>query len=146
MYIQLKGYDSRTCITNEDGYYEFSDLDNGYYAITPHGEGCTFEPPNYVVQSLTRDVSYMDFVATHTEQQLPCPLEVLYGEESEETKLLRYFRDNVLSKTQEGREYIKLYYHWSPAIREVIEKDEAFKQGIKEVIDGVVPLIRKGLD
>ncbi len=144
--IQLKGSDSRTVITNEDGYYEFSDLENGYYAITPHSEDCAFEPDNYSIQNLTRDVSYMDFVAAQREEDPRCPSVVLYGEQSEETKRLRYFRDNVLSKTREGREYIKLYYQWSPVISEVMEKDAAFKEGVKDVIDGILPLIRPGIE
>jgi hypothetical protein len=144
--IELKGSDSRTCITDEDGYYEFSDLENGYYAVTPHSDACEFEPPNYVIQNLTRDVSYMDFVATQREEELGCLSEVLYGEQSEETKLLRCFRDNVLSKTWEGRQYIRLYYQWSPVIVAVMEKDGVFKGEVKDLIDGIVPLIRKGLD
>ena len=39
-----------------------------------------------------------------------CPFEQIYGEHSEETELLRYFRDNVLNQTPEGQEIIKLYY------------------------------------
>ena len=33
---------------------------------------------------------------------------LLYGEYSEETELLRYFRDNVLCTTPEGQEIIRL--------------------------------------
>jgi len=39
-----------------------------------------------------------------------CTAEKIYGEDSEEVELLRYFRYNVLSKTPEGREIIRLYY------------------------------------
>ena len=143
--LQLKGSDSRTAVTNEDGYYEFFVLENGYYAVTPHKEGWEFEPPHYVIQNLTRDVSYMDFVAILREEGPPCPLEMLYGEESEETKILRRFRDNVLSRTQKGREYIQLYYRWAPVISEVMEQDEAFQANVKDLIDGVLPLIRAGI-
>jgi hypothetical protein len=65
----------------------------------------------------------------------------MYGEHSEETRLLRYIRDNILSKTHEGRELIKLYYQWSPAIAKAMEKDKAFKEEVKTMIDGVLPLL-----
>jgi hypothetical protein len=64
-----------------------------------------------------------------------CPSEKLYGEHSEQTELLRYLRDNVLSQTPEGQEIIRLYYEWSPAIVKAMEEDEVFKQEVKEIID-----------
>ena len=73
----------------------------------------------------------------------PCLLETLYGEDSEETKCLRYYRDNVLSKTQEGQEIIRLYYLWSPIIVTTMEEDEEFKEEVKEMIDEVLTLIEE---
>ena len=67
----------------------------------------------------------------------------IYGEGSEETELLRNFRDNVLSKTPTGQEIIRLYYEWSPAIVEAMEEDEEFKEEIEEMIDGVLLLIEE---
>ena len=75
-----------------------------------------------------------------------CPIERLYGEDSEKTELLRSLRDNVLNKTQEGKELIKLYYQWSPVIVKAMEGDEEFKQEVKEMIDGVLPLIRGAIE
>jgi len=72
----------------------------------------------------------------------PCPTETLYGEHSEEAELLRYFRDNVLSQTPEGRELIKLYYELSASIVKAMEEDEEFKAQVKEMIDGVVESVR----
>ena len=60
-----------------------------------------------------------------------------------ESKVLRDIRDTVLHKTPEGREIIRLYYEWSPAIVEAMEEDEVFKEQMKEVIDGVLELIRE---
>ena len=57
----------------------------------------------------------------------PCLLEKLYGEDSEVIKSLRYFRDNVLDSTPAGREIIRLYYEWSPAIVKVMEEDKKFR-------------------
>lgn len=71
-----------------------------------------------------------------------CPTEELYGEYSEEAKLLRYFRDNILCKTPEGQEFIRLYYEWGTAIVKVIEEDIEFKKGVKSIIDEILLLIR----
>jgi len=72
-----------------------------------------------------------------------CPEEEIYGKHSEETELLRAFRDKVLRKTPEGKEIIKLYYEWNPAIVKAMEEDEEFKERIKEMIDRILLLIRE---
>jgi len=76
---------------------------------------------------------------TTTEGQL-CPVEKIYGEHSEETKLLKHLRDNVLNKTPGGQEIIRQYYQWSPVIVKVMEEDEAFKEEVTEMVDGVLGL------
>lgn len=75
--------------------------------------------------------------------QAACLAEQLYGEHSEETERLRYFRDHLLSQTPEGQEIIKLYYKWSPVIVKMIEEDEEFRKDLKEMIDDVLLLIEK---
>lgn len=70
-----------------------------------------------------------------------CILEEIYGEFSQRTEILRYVRDNVLSKSLEGRELIKLYYQWSPVIVKAMEEDEEFQDEMKEVIDGILELV-----
>jgi hypothetical protein len=72
-----------------------------------------------------------------------CPTEEIYGEHSGETELLRYLRDNVLNTTPEGQELIKLYYELSPIIVEIMEEDGEFEAQLKEMIDGMLPLIRE---
>jgi len=79
--------------------------------------------------------------STTTTTVQPCPAEEIYGEHSEETELLRYIRDNVLSQTPEGQELIRLYYELSPVIVKAMEADEEFKEEVKEMIDGVLELI-----
>jgi len=86
------------------------------------------------------------FSSSTTTTSTPCPSKEIYGENSQETQLLRSIRDNVLSKTQEGKELIKLYYEWSPAIVKAIEEDEEFKSQVKEIIDGILPLIRREVE
>jgi len=74
-----------------------------------------------------------------------CPAEKIYGEQSNETELLRYFRDNILEQTVEGRELIKLYYRWSPVIVKAMEEDVESKQEIKEIVDSILPMIEKSV-
>jgi len=77
------------------------------------------------------------------EPELECPSISLYGKYSKETELLRYLRDNVLSRTPEGQEIIRLYYQWSPAIVREMEDDQGFKEEVKEMIDGGLMLIEE---
>ncbi len=75
-----------------------------------------------------------------------CPPELIYGVFSQETELLRSFRDRVLSITPAGQELIRLYYQWSPVIVKAMEADEEFKEEVKAMIDGVLPLIEKQIE
>lgn len=75
-----------------------------------------------------------------------CPSLGIYGEGSEEVRLLRYFRDGVLRITPEGQELIKLYYQWSPFIVQTMENDEKFKEWIKEMINSLLPIIERKLE
>ena len=72
-----------------------------------------------------------------------CLVKKAYSKEWEKVVLLRSFRDNLLSKTPEGHEIIRLYYEWSPMIVKAMEADEEFKKEIKEMIDGILPMIRE---
>jgi len=79
--------------------------------------------------------------STTTTDGSGCPAGKIYGEHSEEAETLRYVRDNILNHTPEGKEIIKLYYQWSPAIVKAMDEDEEFKKELKEMIDGVLMLI-----
>ena len=41
-----------------------------------------------------------------------------------------------------GQEIIRLYYKWSPAIVRAMEEDEKYKEDVKEMLDGVLELIK----
>jgi hypothetical protein len=82
-----------------------------------------------------------DTVNTTTTTTALCPSETIFGKYSEKIELLRYFRDTVLSKTPEGQEIIRLYYEWNPVILKVMEEDEEFKDNLKEMLVGILPLI-----
>jgi hypothetical protein len=78
---------------------------------------------------------------TTTAGEDPCPSEEIYGAYSEEAALLRQFRDEVLSRTPEGREMIKLYYEASPAVVGMLRADNGLKDEMKTFIDSILPLI-----
>ena len=71
-----------------------------------------------------------------------CPAELLYGDGSKEVILLRYFRDAVLAKTDEGRQLINLYYKVSPWITEGLKQSEALQGEIKAIIEEMIPLTK----
>jgi hypothetical protein len=52
----------------------------------------------------------------------------------------------VLNQSPAGKEIIKLYYQWSPAIVQTMEQDEEFKEDVKEMVDGVLELMGKKID
>ena len=85
-------------------------------------------------------------VKSTTTTTTPCSLNFIYGKDSQETELLRYLRDEVLSQTPVGQEIIKLYYQWSPAIVNAMEENEKLKKEVKEMIDGVLPLIEGSIE
>jgi hypothetical protein len=70
-----------------------------------------------------------------------CALSLIYGTDSAQTELLCSIRDNLLSKSHEGRELIKLYYQWSPVIVKAMQADEDFKEDLKELVDGVLGMM-----
>ena len=68
------------------------------------------------------------------------------GEDSITVEYLRSYRDNVLTKTPEGRKLIKLYYQWSPVIVNIMDGDEDFMEEMISVIDEVVPICMGTVD
>ena len=99
---------------------------------------CRFEYYKYIIgSSVTTSIDGETTTTTSV-----CPSESIYGEHSEEAELLRYFRDNALSQSLEGQEIIRLYYKWSPVIVRTMEEDEEYKEQVREMIDGVLGLIK----
>ncbi len=126
--------------TDDSGYYEFTNLIAGVqYIIIPQLEGYVFDPPEHVIDSLTVDELDKNFISSVAPL---CPTEVIYGGGSEEVELLRALRDEVLSKTPEGREIIKQYYNFSPLLVAAMKGDEEFKNGVEDMIDDVLMMIR----
>lgn len=100
---------------------------------------------HYVPDVITSTTTTTIMVSTTTtSSSIPdnCIGEEIYGDYSEEVKLLRYFRDDILSRTREGRELIKLYYKWSPVVVSTLREDEECKEEVKEIMDGILLLIQ----
>jgi hypothetical protein len=75
-----------------------------------------------------------------------CASEQIYGKNAPELYILRKFRDEVLNKTSEGRQLIKLYYLLSPAIVQAMERDEEFKEEIRQLINGALMMIKGNVE
>jgi outer membrane protein assembly factor BamB len=137
--IEVKGEENLVeASTNNRGYYELADLAEGVYTVGAIKEGYKKASEQVTLNPLT-PIDDLDF----TLQPSVCPVTFALREDSREGDLtiLRRFRDEVLTKTPEGQEVIKLYYQWGPMIVDVMEKDEEFKKDITETIDGVLELI-----
>ncbi len=75
---------------------------------------------------------------TTTIRERLCALAEIYGEHSPEVALLRYFRDNVLAETAEGKALIEHYYRWSPALVRAMREDKALKAQLKDLMSGML--------
>jgi hypothetical protein len=114
--------------------------------VRPYGSGYdigAYEYGSGTATTTTGPVTTTTILSTTTTTtEGTCPAEKIYGENSEETQLLRSFRDNILRQIPEGQELIRIYYLWSPTIVRTMEEDEAFKEDVQEMIDGVMHLLR----
>jgi len=125
---------------------------NGYYVRAVRGGQCgsldtsTTTTAASTTTTISGSTTSTIQGSTTTTTIQPCPTEQLYGEYSEETETLRYFRDNIMSQTPEGQEIIMLYYKLSPVIVKAMKENEEFKKQMKEIIDGVLELIRDGVN
>lgn len=72
-----------------------------------------------------------------------CPFEVVLADDEKGLYTLRKLRDDVLSKTKEGKTIVELYYKFSPVAVRVVENNPALKAKLKETIETTIPLIEK---
>jgi len=47
----------------------------------------------------------------------------------------------VLRRTPEGRELIRLYYQWGPAVAQAIMADDQLREEAKELADAILMMI-----
>ena len=69
-----------------------------YLKIFPRVGSATITAP-----TTTSTISSPTPTTTSVRLTVPCPVKEIYGEDSEEVEILRYFRDNVLSRTPEAK-------------------------------------------
>jgi hypothetical protein len=90
----------------------------GFIAAPKSGPGTT----TTTIPGGTTTTTIPGGTTTTTISSGPCAAEAIYGENSEQTELLREYRDNVLSKTPEGQEIIKTYYKFSPTETKLLKQ------------------------
>jgi hypothetical protein len=149
--------------------FETYNLDTCWTILTDHGDG---EANNNTISRdgspsittitnvFTADKAYYTVMMPHvyldiygepqvfefesTKEQ--CAIEQIYGVETKKLKILRDFRDNVLSNSPEGREIIKYYYKsWSPFLVRLMDDNQLVKEIIKTSVEGILPLIKARL-
>lgn len=140
----IDGFDT-TVGCNSAVVYD-SQMGTGTITISQEDQGTstTTSSPSTTTSSIASSTTSSPSTTTTTIKR--CLSESIYGGTGEETRLLRHFRDTVLSKTAEGRELINLYYLWSPAIVNAMEGNEEFKSWVKEMIDDALPMIQKAVE
>jgi len=118
-----------------------------------HGQfcWCEGEPAENDIPDITREeqqslINQATIGFLKQFEQDRCVATYLLGQKHPHISILRQFRDNILSQTPEGRELIKLYYLWSPVIVKAMEQDEEFKEEVKQMIDGVLPMIEHAME
>ena len=142
------------CDGDGRGCFEIMDLENKVLTAI----SCTTEGENVCCwavgsrgaafnMSTTCPTTIITTTSSTTSCRIPlCCINQTFGEDSEQAESLRFFRDEVLSKTREGQEIIRLYYEWSPLIVKMIEEDAEFEAEVREFIDGIVPMIKGELE
>ena len=132
--LQIRGMATlQRCVQNDN-------ID--YYCSTT----TTTTTRNSTTTTTTTITSTIISTTTTTTPNTPCAAEAIYGENSEQTELLREYRDDVLSKTPEGQEIIKTYYKFSPTVTKLLEQRPLLKNRAKAFIDSMLPGIRKKLE
>jgi len=133
----------------EEGFYgvysRVSSFENFIYSHVPQPATTTTTVPSTTTTVPPTTTTTMPGTTTTTidEDDDLCLAELLYGKDEDETNLLRAYRDSVLSTTPEGQDIIRMYYEWSPGIRDWVKQDEQLRKDMRTVFDSAVPLIKK---
>ncbi|MCX5904096.1 MAG: M14 family zinc carboxypeptidase [Proteobacteria bacterium] len=81
------------------------------------------------------------FVFTTISPSSSCPAALAAGNDAEKITLLRNFRDNVLRRTQTGREYVRLFYQHSPELFSLIAHDSGIRARAADTLNRLLPEI-----
>jgi hypothetical protein len=74
-----------------------------------------------------------------------CFLKKSLGEGSPQVELLQRFRDVVLMKSAQGKQYVRLYYRYSPEILAMMQKDVGLAGDIGQCAGSLMPLVEQML-
>jgi hypothetical protein len=74
-----------------------------------------------------------------------CFLKKSLGEGSQQVQVLQRFRDLVLGKSAQGKQYVRLYYRYSPEILAMMQKDAELAGDINQCAVSLMPLVEKML-
>jgi hypothetical protein len=110
-------------------------LENAYtnYKLILNDRSWGIHNPDYVKKLLQDSISSIKTPS--------CSATYLFGENDPRLNKLRKFRDDVLSKSPNGRELIQLYYLWSPLIVKAMEEDPMLKEQLKETVGQILKVI-----
>jgi hypothetical protein len=123
-------------------YYAIGTHREDYFDIIPGVSSTTTSRAATTSSTTTTSVN----TSTTTQPLSLCLAEKIYGEHAEETVLLRLVRDELLSKTPEGQEIIRLYYQWDTLLAQVIGDDEGIAEEVKELIDEILPVFEERIE
>lgn len=126
-------------VTDEYGGFTFDGLGTQAYVVQVE-DSREFNPEKY---ELNLEETHDSL--TFKEVKTSCAMVSMYGEDSDEVRLLRAFRDEVLSRTKDGQELIKIYYQLSPLIVNLIKEDSKLRSEIENMVNEALSLIRGGV-
>jgi hypothetical protein len=75
-----------------------------------------------------------------------CPAIMALDSNSQQLSILRHFRDDILSKTDTGQQYVDLYYTYGQEISRLLDSDKALKIQVATVLVAALPFLNKLLD
>ena len=139
--------------TDDDGLWDaweivyFGDLTTADASTDYDGDGLTDLNEFNKWDKNRLDAKGVQYDPTFVNSASGCAATSALKEDSREKdlRILRKFRDEVLSKTPAGQKLIRLYYAWSPVIVEAMEADENFMKQVQKIFDGIMPLVEKAV-
>ena len=72
-----------------------------------------------------------------------CPAIMALENNSQQLSILRLFRDDVLSKTDRGQQYVELYYTYGQEISQLLDSDKGLKMQAASVLMEALPLFNR---
>jgi hypothetical protein len=123
----------------------------GYYLMLHPAGTCTLTAKaikydQYTVSVTVAAGQIVKLDIAMTPSSGPCPATAIYGDGSDEIRILHAFRDTVLSKSRIGRQIIKLYYMTAPPLLKSIEGCSVWKTTVKAFIDSMLPFIKEAME